>query len=148
MDLSVLRKELEGKNARDLMKMATALGIKGAWDMKKAQVIERIIFVKTQENAETAKEENEKDDSVDERKMRYIEDVEVGTLVAFKDNASGKVRSAKVLKKSSSKRKLMVETEYGASFVIPFTDVLWVKTGTRWPRGIFLLLKGMKNGTT
>lgn len=148
MDLSVLRKELEGKNARDLMKMATTLGIKGAWDMKKAQVIERIIFVKTQENAETAKTESEKDDSVDERKMRYIEDVEIGTLVAFKDNASGKVRSAKVMKKSSSKRKLMVETEYGASFVIPFTDVLWVKTGTRWPRGIFLLLKGTKNGTT
>jgi hypothetical protein len=37
----------------------------------------------------------------------------------------------------------MVETSYGATHVIPFEDVLWVRTGARWPRGVYNMLKGI-----
>ena len=37
----------------------------------------------------------------------------------------------------------MVETSYGAVSVIPFEDVLWVRTGNRWPRGVYNMLKGI-----
>ena len=46
-------------------------------------------------------------------------------------------------KRSVSRRKLQLVTQYGARFVVSFEDVLWVKTGSRWPKGVFELLKGM-----
>lgn len=78
-----------------------------------------------------------------EQKMPYIENAEVGTLVAFR-LPGGKVKSAKIVRKSSTKRKLKLETEYGAVYIVSFDDVVWVRTGTRWPRGVYNLLKGLK----
>ena len=76
------------------------------------------------------------------QKMPYIERAEVGALIAFK-LSSGKVKSAKIINKSSKNRKLKLETEYGAIYVVPYEDVIWVRTGKRWPRGVYNLLKGL-----
>ena len=76
------------------------------------------------------------------RRMEYIENVEVGTLVAF-GTPNGKTKSAMVVNKSTRNRKLKLETSYGAEFVVAYEDVIWVKTGTRWPRGVYRLLKGL-----
>lgn len=72
-------------------------------------------------------------------KQIYIDTIVPGVLVAFQ---ADKVRSAKVLKKSTKNRKLKLITEYGREFIVGFDDILWVKTGTRWPKGIYQLLKG------
>ena len=64
-------------------------------------------------------------------------------IVAFR-LPTGKVKAAKLMKRSTKKRLLKLETEYGAEFIVPFEDVIWVKTGRRWPRGIYNLLKGIK----
>lgn len=79
--------------------------------------------------------------SMSEEKYKYVSTAEIGVIVAFKDQ-SGKVRSAKVINKSSSGEKLKVVTAYGKEFVVPYGDVVWVKTGDRWPRGVYDLLKG------
>ena len=110
-----------------------------------------------QPNAETKtdelehKEETEnnlKDELTDkdreEKKKAYVENVKIGTLVAF-TSYTGKVKSAKVIKKSTKNRKLKVETKYGAQFIITFDDVIWVRTNKRWPRGVYQLLKGVVN---
>lgn len=76
------------------------------------------------------------------QKAPYIENVEIGTLVAFR-LSNNKVKSAKVVNKSSSKRRLKLETQYGATYIVSYDDVLWVRTGKRWPRGIYNLLKGI-----
>ena len=55
------------------MKIATSLGIKGAWDMKKSDVIDAI--VKANEN-------------VAKDKDYYIEHIQISTLIAFR--VSGK----------------------------------------------------------
>lgn len=79
-----------------------------------------------------------------ERRKGYVENVQIGTLVAFK-SITGKVKSAKVIKRSSKNRRLKVETKYGAEFVIPYDDVIWVRTNKRWPKGVYQLLKGVTN---
>ena len=75
-----------------------------------------------------------------EKKKRYIEQAEIGTIVAFK-LPSGKVISAAITRKSTKARKFMVQTKYGVEHKISFDDVIWVKTNERWPRGIYLLFK-------
>lgn len=76
-----------------------------------------------------------------EQKMPYIEKAELGTIVAFR-LPNGKVKSAKIIKKSTNKRRFMLETDYGATYVVNYDDILWVRTGQRWPKGIYQLLKG------
>ena len=75
-----------------------------------------------------------------ERKVQYLDTAEIGTLVAFA--FKGGAKSAKIINRSTKDRKLEVETEYGAKLTIDYDDVLWIKTGTRWPKGIYNLLKG------
>lgn len=77
-----------------------------------------------------------------EQKMRYIETIEIGTLVAFK-TPNGRVKSAKVIRKSSSHRVLKLETDYGAQYTVSYDDIIWVRTGTRWPKGVYKLFKGL-----
>lgn len=77
-----------------------------------------------------------------ERKMPYIENAQVGTLVAFR-LANGKVKSAKIAKKSTKNRRFMLETEYGAQYIVSYDDIVWVRTTKRWPLGVYKLLKGM-----
>ena len=76
-----------------------------------------------------------------EQKMSYIENIDIGTIVAFK-LSNGKVKSAKVTRKSTKNRKLKLETDYGAEYIISYEDIVWVRTGKRWPRGVYKLLKG------
>lgn len=76
-------------------------------------------------------------------KLSYIESAKIGTLVAFK-LSSGKVKSAKITNRSSKNRKLKLETEYGAIYIIPYEDIVWVRTGPRWPSGVYKLLKGLE----
>ena len=154
------KEELQKMKCRELYKLATSKGIKGAWNLRKAEVIEAILGAeKSAEVAESAKE-NIKIDNLDvevenktqkesanivvdfEGKMQRIEAIEIGTLVAFK-LSNGKVKSAKVARKSSKNRKLKVETEYGASYIINYEDVIWVRSGKRWPRGVYMMLKGL-----
>lgn len=76
-------------------------------------------------------------------KEQYIENAEVGTLIAFLDE-NGKPRTAAVENRSSKRRVLKVKTEYGWEFIVPYEKVLWVKLGDKWPSGIYRLLKGWK----
>ena len=75
----------------------------------------------------------------------YIEKIQEGMIIAFRvDKDPKKIKSAKVLRKSTAKRRLKVENKVGMIFVIDYDDVLWVKTGKRWPRNVYNLLKGKK----
>lgn len=131
--MSKSKEELCAMKARDLMRLATSLGIKGSWDMKKADVVEAILQVTHKAEPQLGAE--------DQRKVTYIESAAMGTLVAFK-LPSGKVKSAAIIKRASASRMLMLETSYGARFVVSYDDVLWVRTGKLWPKGVYQLLKG------
>lgn len=154
---------LEAKTRKELRAIATELNITGRWEMNKEQLIDAILgaeVVKNTEKTESAKDECKVDNqeiveaenkdenkSVNvkinmEQKMHYIENVDIGAIVAFK-LSNGKVKSAKVARKSTKNRKLKLETDYGAEYIVSYDDIIWVRTGKRWPRGVYKLLKGL-----
>lgn len=155
---------LQSKTCKELRELAKEKNISGRWDMTKDQLIEAILgaeVVKSTNESESAKDEGKVDNreacaeaeakvenesagvEVDmKQKMRYVENIEIGALVAFR-LSNGKVKSAKVTRKSTKNRKLKLETDYGAEYIVSFDDIVWVRTGKRWPRGVYLLLKGL-----
>lgn len=158
------------KNTSDLMVMkVTELkqickegGIKhynGKNCFKKIELVEAILRAegKVEDDIESAKDETKNDDHdaeavsnkkhtaaiIDmEQKMPYIEQAAIGTIIAFR-LPNGKVKSAKIIKRSTKNRRFMVETEYNAQYVVEYDNVVWVRTGDRWPRGVYKLLKGL-----
>lgn len=158
------RENLQKKTCKELRELAKELNISGRWDMTKDQLIDAILGAEVVENTnefESAKDEYKVDnqenvveveDKVEKesanvdvdmaQKMPYIENIEIGTLVAFR-LSNGKVKSAKVTRKSTKNRKLKLETDYGAEYIVSFDDIVWVRTGKRWPRGVYKLLKGL-----
>lgn len=161
----------EKLTVKELREVAKNLNISGRWDMTKAQLIEAITraegekanvggITKVVDNnvnesateekvidnenhveAETNKEIPANKVNV-EQKQKYLNNIQIGTIVAFK-LSDNKAKSAKVIKKSTKNRKLQVETSYGAQYIIPFENVIWVKTGSRWPKGVYNMLKGV-----
>ena len=80
----------------------------------------------------------------------YINNIDIGMIIAFKVSPD-KAISAKVEdidydteKEGSDSRTLTTvycRTKNGIEYKVPRKAIIWVKTGTRWPRGIFLQLK-------
>lgn len=158
---------LQSKTCKELREQAKELNISGRWDMTKQELIEAILGAgaveDNKETNESAKDEVkvdnhnvEAEDKVEKEsanivkpdmtlKMPYIENIEIGTIVAFRLSAD-KVKSAKVVNKSTKNRKLKLETNYGATYICSYDDVIWVRTGKRWPKGIYKMLKGLVDG--
>ena len=142
---------LQSKNCKELREIAKGLKIQGRWDMTKEELITNIMAASEngksdvdEINDQSAIDECKTDDQVHinmEQKMRYIENVELGTIVAFR-LTNGRVKSAKVVKKSTKSRKLKLETNYNAEYIVSYDDIIWVRTGKRWPKGVYELLKG------
>lgn len=161
----------EKLTVKELREVAKNLNISGRWDMTKTQLIEAITraegekanvggITKVVDNNvnESATEEKvidnknhveaETNEEIPankvntEQKQKYLNNIQIGTIVAFK-LSDNKAKSAKVIKKSTKNRKLQVETSYGAQYIIPFENVIWVKTGSRWPKGVYNMLKGV-----
>lgn len=76
-----------------------------------------------------------------ENKRNYVETAELGTIIAF-TGFDGKVRSAKIVDRNDEDKWFKAVTKYGAEFTIKYENILWVKTGKRWPKGVYMLLKG------
>ena len=77
------------------------------------------------------------------RKEDYAKTVELGVIIAFEYiNEQGKiiVVSGKILKRQENG--FEVQTIRGTKMNVLLEDVLWYKTGRRWPKYIFTLLQG------
>ena len=159
---------LQNENCKELRNIAKDLNIAGRWDMTKEELIDAILGAENAMDSKDAKVANHsandeckvdnhaKEVHVEteakaenksvcvnmEQKMSYIENIEIGTIVAFR-LSNGRVKSAKVTKKSTKNRKLKLETDYGAEYIVSYEDIVWVRTGKRWPRGVYNLLKGL-----
>lgn len=71
-------------------------------------------------------------------KDRYIDNLEKDMLVAF--NHEDKTKSGRVLEIKGSTIKL--EEYSGQLMYIEKKDIVWVKTGKRWPRGVYDAIRG------
>lgn len=81
----------------------------------------------------------------------YIVDAEIGVVVAFRLNfraRSGvkltKVISGKILENNNEQEQYVIETRNGLKYGVPYKAVVWVKTGNRWPKGVY---EEMKQGS-
>lgn len=162
------REELGMLNVENLRKYASSIKVKKIRTYKKPELIEEVLRVQheieeefgTEEELVALKTESEKESELDtidksndeveanvvvaeentnteDKHLSYIENAPVGTIVAFK--VGSKVKSAKIVNRSSGRRKLKLETAYGKVFVVDYDDILWVRTSKRWPKGIYQL---------
>lgn len=175
----VTREQLEQMKVGDLRKLGKQVGVKNTHSHKKVDLIEIILRLSYVNNVSVlvdqaapsedvvdlsgevkAENTNEVAPEVQvavptpirmdlEGKKVYIETAPVGTLMAYR-HRSGMLRTAKMINRSLKNRKLKMETPRGKQFVISFDDVVWVKTGKKWPQKIYEELKGQgqKDGNT
>lgn len=78
------------------------------------------------------------------KQKEYVKNAKEGNIVAFK-TTNGKVKSAAVEMNDSENGTLHLVTKYGAKYIVEYDNVLWVKTGNRWPKYIYVLLKGVNS---
>ena len=140
-------KHYNGKNRYTKQQMIDAIVAFSEEEQKEKQQVEEPVKKlednpKVKENKCNGEEVKNTEDAESKRKA-YVENIAIGTIVAFRTQ-DGKVKSAKVINKSSKYRRLKLETKYGAIYVIKYEDVIWVKTGKRFPRGVYNLLKGIE----
>jgi hypothetical protein len=77
-------------------------------------------------------------------KTDYVKNAEPGLIVAFRLNFTNKdekkltkVISGKIAENNQEEDLLIIETKNGLKYGVPYTEVLWVKTSDRWPKGIY-----------
>lgn len=146
------KEELSKKTCNELRLIAKELNIVGRSKMTKGQLVEAIelvdvILTTSDDNvgdeckAEGHVENVNQEAQIDmESRKEYVRNAEKGTIMAFK-LPDGRVKSAKMVERSLKRERLKMETAYGKQYTIDFKDVIWVKTGGRWPKGVFNLLK-------
>lgn len=79
-------------------------------------------------------------------RMSYVEQAKVGNFIAYRKEGSGKTKSAKVIRKSTTDRCYMVESKYGTRVIVSFDEVVWVRTGQHWPLHLIREWKGGETG--
>jgi hypothetical protein len=102
----------------------------------KEAVVEEEIEKKTDSAVEKVNET-----AVSDKKEMYLDSLKLGTLIAFREY-SGRLNTAAVQNVSYKRRQIKLITQYKKEFIINFDDVVWVRTGKRWPKFVMSELKG------
>ena len=157
---------LESMTIKQLFTLEAVKRIKGRHGMKKAQLIQ--CMLELNEVAETVPEalasfeadavasECEWEEKCPEGqailnkvfeapKQQYINNMQLGALVAFKVNES-KVLSGMIEKMDANKTTFIINTKTQIRFTVLRKNIIWVKTGERWPKGVYKALRGMTEG--
>lgn len=150
------RNELENMNKTEVVKVAKDLGVKrykGKSMLSKEELIDGICkaleskddAADVQKAISEAGEQVKKEIVIDrEVKDERILSAPIGTLIAFREPETGKLNTAKLTNRNKTKKLIKCETQYGKEFLISFSDIVWTKTGSRWPKSIYNELKGKK----
>ena len=150
------RNELENMTKENVAKVAKDLGVKrykGKSMLSKKELIDGIckVMESNDDAADVQKAINEAGEQVKneividrEVKDKRILSAPIGTLIAFHEPETGKLNTAKLTNRNKTKKLIKCETQYGKEFLISFSDVVWTKTGSRWPKSIYNELKGKK----
>ena len=150
------RNELENMTKENVAKVAKGLGVKrykGKSMLSKKELIDGICkaMESNDDAADVQKAINEAGEHVKneivinrEVKDKRILSAPIGTLIAFHEPETGKLNTAKLTNRNKTKKLIKCETQYGKEFLISFSDVVWTKTGSRWPKSIYNELKGKK----
>lgn len=132
---------LSSKTVKELLAIAKEYQIVGRHDMKKQQLIDAIVEV-----VEIEKASSETDASIANKTHDdYVENLKQGDIIAFQfHNPFGKkiTRSAKVIDPHPGEIGTTVQDKIGNKYFVYKSNILWVKTGKRWPKYIYSMFKG------
>jgi len=83
---------------------------------------------------------NEANDNPATKKMKssYVDEIKVSDIVAFSVNSKAISGMVEEIHADS----FLIATKNGVKFTVKKQNILWVKTNARWPRGVWLALKG------
>lgn len=126
------------KTVKELLIIAKEYQIVGRHDMKKQQLIDAIIESKKDMDEITTSTTNKAHDD-------YVKNLKSGDIIAFQFYSPfGKkiVRSAKVVDAHPGEIGLTVQDKIGNEYFVYKSNILWVKTGKRWPKYIYSMFKG------
>ena len=136
-----MTEELKNKTVKELRELAKEHGIVGRWDMNKAQLIEALSKVDVELDfiiSDEIKTNPEGSQNVTKTTLDYLNSVSAGTLVAFKRGGKDIAMSGKLVEITTSGN-VIVQSKKGTMFNLHPENIIWVKTGTRWPKWVFLL---------
>lgn len=141
--------DLSSMNVKQLLQVAKELDIKGRHNMQKQVLIDAILVARGPITTEPPRSMEEDlatgidalwdSDEGQASKDVYIDNAKIGMLIAFKVN-DRKALSGKI--EEIHQAGFVVKTKNGVKFNVRKKNVMWVKTGNRWPRGVYLALKG------
>lgn len=129
---------LSSKTVKELLVIAKEYQIVGRHDMKKQQLIDAIVEFEKALNETTAS-------TVSKSRDDCIKNLKSGDIVAFQFyNPFGKkiIRSAKVVDAYPGEEGVAVQDKIGNEYFVYKSNILWVKTGKRWPKFVYLMFKG------
>lgn len=154
------REQLQKMTTDALAAICKEKGIKhykGKTRFRKSELIEAILKEQKQsvtdectteqyeekiENASVVVKEEETtgEKNSNENKEQYLQNIKIGTLIAFREH-SGKLNTAAVQNVSFKRRQLRLVTQYDKEYIVSFDDVVWIRTKKRWPRFVLNELK-------
>ena len=126
---------LSSKTVKELLAIAKEYHIVGRHDMKKQQLIDVIVEFEKAISKTTVIKTHED----------YFKNLKSGDMVAFQFyNPFGKkiIRSAKVVNAYPGEEGVTVQDKIGNEYFVYKSNILWVKTGKRWPKFVYLMFKG------
>lgn len=151
---------MKEKTVKELREIAKELEIVGRWDMNKTQLIEAIEMAQAVKELSDEDIELEGDCIIKENNSNqsegtqnvtkttddYLNNIEPGVLVAFKRNSKDIAMSGKFVSFDENNDNLVyVESKKGTMFKITKANIIWVKTGARWPKWVFTLFNHNKS---
>lgn len=76
----------------------------------------------------------------------YIDNMQLGNVVAFTITKDGSQTMLSGRVRNITNDVVTVQTKNGSIFYLKKDQIVWVRTGTRWPLGIYNALKFGKKG--
>ena len=150
---------MKEKTVKELREIAKELEIVGRWDMNKTQLIEAIEMAQAVQELSDEDIEFENDCIITEDNTNqsegtqkvtkttddYLNNIEPGILVAFKRNSKDIAMSGKFVSFDENNDNLVcIKSKKGTMFKVPKANIIWVKTGARWPKWVFTLFNNKR----
>ena len=129
------RAALESLGMKMLVGLATQNSIKGRHSMRRNQLIEALVSASEESISGAC--------SKAVAKAAYITSAKVGTIIAFRVS---EIKTLSGMIEEIHKNDFIVRTRSGVLFTVAHGNVVWVKTGERWPKGVYDELKGASYG--
>ena len=127
-----------------LRAIAKEVGVVGRWDMNKPQLVNAIVYASNQKQLSEVGVISPQSESKDE----YIDNAQIGEIVAFQYTFRRegilvkKMVAGKIAHIYADPLTFKVVTKKGSTYNLTRKQIEWVKTGSRWPKGIYEKMKG------